>query len=282
MEELDDEKLNLNKSLINTISYAINKKMNGYNAKLDNILKKIDYNNNLNVSFIDNLNKTNIQLEEKIKHLEKIILELSKNNLNNHKCLDKIEFLNNTEFSNISEVINNTKSLENTKIEEIQNIKIDNNDKVKIIEKSTKKTKVIKSIINNDLLYKEVKIENIDIDIDNNFLMDCLNSCNINDDIKIFKKIYIDDVSKEYYPIRHIKKKLQYWNNNCMNDDNNGIYIKNTIIKNIEQCYFKINIYENYQDNIDQLIKNQEYLNQLNEQKYGEKLLSKIISIISI
>ena len=67
-----------------------------------------------------------------------------------------------------------------------------------------------------------------------------------------------------------------------MNDDNNGIYIKNTIIKNIEQCYFKINIYENYKDNIDQLIKNQEYLNKLNEQKYGEKLLTKIISIISI
>jgi hypothetical protein len=282
MEELDDEKLNLNKSLINTISYAINKKMNGYNAKLDNILKKIDYNNNLNVSFIDNLNKTNIQLEEKIKHLEKIILELSKNNLNNHKCLDKIEFLNNTEFSNISEVINNTKSLENTKIEEIQNIKIDNNDKVKIIEKSTKKTKVIKSIINNDLLYKEVKIENIDIDIDNNFLMDCLNSCNINDDIKIFKKIYIDDVSKEYYPIRHIKKKYQYWLDGHMNDDDsNGSYIKNTIIKNIEQCYFKINTCENYPD-IEQLLKNQEHINEINEQKYKDKFLLKITSLIDI
>lgn len=115
------------------------------------------------------------------------------------------------------------------------------------------------------------------------FIKDCLSNASLNDDIKMFKKMYIDNVSKEHYPIRHMKKKLQYWyDGHMMDDDTNGTYIKNTILKNIEECYFKINQCNNYTNDIEQFLKNQEHINKLSEQKYKDKFLQKIIQIISI
>jgi hypothetical protein len=68
-----------------------------------------------------------------------------------------------------------------------------------------------------------------------------------------------------------------------MNDDDvNGTYVKNVIIKNIEDCYLAINTFDNYENNIDQLLKNQEHINKLSEEKYKDKFLNKIISIITI
>jgi hypothetical protein len=43
-----------------------------------------------------------------------------------------------------------------------------------------------------------------------------------------------------------------------------------------------INILENYQNDIEQFLKNQEHINKLSEQKYKDKFLQKIIQIISI
>ena len=65
-------------------------------------------------------------------------------------------------------------------------------------------------------------------------------------------------------------------------DDSNGTYIKNTIIHNIEQLYFKVNMIEEYSNNIEQFIKNQEYIIKLNEQKYKDKFFIKLIGIINI
>jgi hypothetical protein len=106
---------------------------------------------------------------------------------------------------------------------------------------------------------------------------------NVNGDVNLFKKIYLDNVLKEYYPIRHIKNKYQYWLDGKMIDDNsNAEYIKNTIIKNIEFCYRKVNIFDNYNDNIDQFIKNQEHINKLNEIKYKDKIFASILPLIDI
>ena len=122
-----------------------------------------------------------------------------------------------------------------------------------------------------------------DLNINKDFIKECLNMSNINGDIKLFKKIYIDNILKEYYPIRHIKKKLQYWLDNHMNDDDtNGTYIKNIIFKNMETCYLKINIFDEYCENTEQFLKNQEHINKLSEQKYKDKFLTKIIQIITI
>ena len=59
-------------------------------------------------------------------------------------------------------------------------------------------------------------------------------------------------------------------------------YIKNTIIKNIEFCYRKVNIFDNYNDNIDQFIKNQEHINKFNEIKYKDKIFASILPLIEI
>ena len=139
-----------------------------------------------------------------------------------------------------------------------------------------------KSIISENIKYEynDVKLQNFDIDTD--FTKKCLHYCNIEGDLKLFKKMYIDNIPKEYYPIRHIKKKFQYWLNGHMNDDINGSYIINTIIKNIEKIYLKINTFDNYVSDMDQFFKNQEHINSLSEQKYKDKLLSKIIQLTNI
>jgi len=129
--------------------------------------------------------------------------------------------------------------------------------------------------------YRELKIENFDLDQE--FVKSCLLMNSINGDIRLFKRMYIDDVSKEYYPIRHIKKKFQYWINNHMEDDHtNGKYIKDVIIKNIETCYLKVNMYDNFLDNIEQFMKNQEHIDNITEQKYKDKFLMQITNILNI
>jgi len=135
--------------------------------------------------------------------------------------------------------------------------------------------------IENDKNYKDIKLENFELD--KNFTLKCLSMNNLNGDIKIFKKIYIDNISKEFYPLRHIKKKYQYWLDNHMNDDDkNGKYIKETLIKNISMCYMKVNKLDNYNADMEQFLKNQEHINNMSEQKYMDKFLQKIVHIIDI
>jgi len=150
--------------------------------------------------------------------------------------------------------------------------------KNKIDEKDERgRKKNSKNILNHNT--KEIKKEQYDLDED--FVKSCLNSGSIEGDIKIFKKVYINNLEKEQYPIRYTRKKFQYWYNGSMkDDDSNCTYIKNTIVQNIEDCYLNVNKYESYQDDIDQFINNQEYINKMSEQKYKERFLLKIIELI--
>jgi cell fate (sporulation/competence/biofilm development) regulator YlbF (YheA/YmcA/DUF963 family) len=165
------------------------------------------------------------------------------------------------------------------------NLKIDsksledemNDLKNKIDEKDDKGRKKTNKNLNNNI--REIKKEQYNLDEE--FVKECLNSGCIDADIKIFKKIYIDNLTKESYSIKHIRKKFQYWYNGSMkDDDSNCTYIKNTIVQNIEDCYLNVNKYESYQDDIDQFINNQEYINKMSEQKYKERFLLKIIELI--
>ena len=171
-------------------------------------------------------------------------------------------------FENIEKKINKLEERFNNLENTILNLKENNvENEVKLIE--------------NKFNYMDIKEESFDLDI--NFVKSCLNNTNIIDDIKIFKKIYIDNIPKEYYPIRHIGKKYQYWLDGHMNnDDSNGSYIKNIILRNIEKCYLKVNTIENYADEIEQFLKNQDHINKFNEEKYKENFLLKITSLINI
>jgi hypothetical protein len=252
MEEFKKDLLNdlsnYKKGLTNSLSYIINKKIDIYHNKLE------DY--------------------------------FSKNNMIINKLVETIE-----EYKNINNILIKKLNLKNNYLERIDNI--DNNEN--IIEEIKKNDIIHLDIIDNDdiiLKKKEEKDKNIiykfkDVKVelfnfDDNFVKDCLNYCNYHGDLLLFKKMYIDNVEKEHYPIRHIKKRFQYWLNGSMNDDDkNGTYIRETIIKNIELLYLKVNECDSYSD-MDIFLKNQEHINKLSELKYKESFLIKICNFIDI
>ena len=292
MSDLIDE--NIKKNLTNIVSYSINKKMNSYNSKIDSIEKKIE-NNAKSLLFIMEFLK---KLDSKIDNLKNKAPIIEKHNSIDNVDINDIninplESVNLDNIENTIKIVNldnhvkqinldnsiNTVNLKKVKIVNLteKNITINNNEDLQ-------KTSPKEILESNNLLslnYKDFKFESFILDID--FVKKCLNMNNINGDIMLFKKLYIDDIPKEYYPIRHIKKKFQYWCDGHMNDDdNNGTYIKNTIIKNIEQCYLRINNDDNYGNDIEQFLRNQEHINKLMEQKYKDKILVKVVSIIDL
>lgn len=213
---------------------------------------------------------------DKMIELQMLILDLITNNkkkikkINVNECLETENKCNDVKQTFEEEISNN----EINKIKYLT--KQLSEDEPIMDEKIKKKSQLIKNPE-----YKDVKKEVFNIDI--KIIKDCLNMNNQSGDIKLFKKMYIENIPKEYYPIRHIQKNLQYWLNNHMNDDDsNGTYIKNVIISNIENCYLSVNIFDNYSDNMEQFLKNQEHINKLSENKYKDNLLNKIISLISI
>ena len=276
-----DDSKDYKKSIFNKLTYGINKRLLSYEDKIDNILDKI--NNIINIDNTDNIDKKNNINTNNIDNsdFKKILLSINCFN-------EKFEILN-------ERMINIEKHLDHffIKNDVVKNDVVKNdivkNDVVKndIVKNDiVKNDAVINDAIKNDdnNFYKELKVETfLNLNINKDFIKECLNMSNINGDIKLFKKIYIDNILKEYYPIRHIKKKLQYWLDNHMNDDDtNGTYIKNIIFKNMETCYLKINIFDEHCENTEQFLKNQEHINKLSEQKYKDKFLTKIIQIITI
>lgn len=243
------------------------------------------------------------------KEYETILLKLDENNKLLHKILS---IINITNIDSIKTSRHKSNKIENRNDSNDDNDDNDNNDnndssynnnKVNysilranhLTSDSTKAVASLADTVNNNLeegnnkkkknknkcYYKEIKRESINID--QNIVKRCLDNCNLQSDVDLFKIIYTDTTYKEYYPIRHIKKKFQYWLDNKMNDDDtNGSYIKNTILKNIEELYLKINNYENYSSNIEQFLKNQEHINILMEEKYKDRFLAKIIETIVI
>lgn len=276
----------LKKNLINIINYTINKKMNMQNSKLDYIIEKIDYNLKLTLVIMENLkNNYNINDEDfdnNLICLKKMNLELNesiKNDVNEDNIIiekeDEVIVEKENEVIDVKEII----------IEKEDEV-IEKENEV-IIEKEIIKENIKKKNLNkkntDEIIVKYKDIKNEYFDIDNEFIKNCLNNTNINGDIKLFKKMYIDKISKEYYPLRHIKKKFQYWlDDHMVDDDSNGSYIKNTILRNISECYLRVNTYENYSNNIEQFLSNQDHINKLMEEKYKDKFLNKLVTIIDL
>jgi hypothetical protein len=259
------------------------------NNSVDNIVI-----NDLNINSLDNIKI--IDLENSVKQinlkndqvLEKVSGKRSAGIRSNSLVDDSIDLLTNKYSNNmldssshsslLSPEINKV-NLNTVKIVNLtdKNITLNSNQDLQ----KTFSEEITESDNLLSLNYKDFKSESFILDT--NFVKKCLDMNNINGDIILFKRLYIDDIPKEYYPIRHIKKKFQYWRDGHMNDDDNsGTYIKNTIIKNIEQCYLRINNDDNYGNDIEQFLRNQEHINKLTEQKYKDKILSKVISIIEL
>ena len=172
-------------------------------------------------------------------------------------------------------ILNKLVNIEN-KIQYLENIILKNN--LNELTEQTDISELSEITELTDLTHKELRNELFDLD--KTFIKDCLNMYSIQGDVKLFKKMYIDNIPKECYAIKYTKRKYQYWLNNCLINDISGNHIKNIVIKNIEQCYTSINIYDEYTDNIDIFLKNQDYITKLSDDKYKDLFLTKIRKLI--
>jgi hypothetical protein len=301
MDELEEF---LKKTINNTINYNIKKIKGGHVGNYEDVIK---LQNDFNKTIMKTINQNNEELQEKIKLMETQLVDISTTVLKlqeqNGQLASMINSLlenKNTLASTIgfpmendiildnpyplercisepSQKLNSSDIIQNT----MQQQSYQNLSKLSTKNGSTSFNDMIQDLQNQEMLYKDLKIEDYDLDFD--FIQKCLHGQSMQNDLKIFKKIYIDNVPCGYYSIRNIKKKYQYWLNGTMNnDDDHGTYIKDTLSSNIYNCYLKINNYDNYAEDIDQFVKNQEYILNLNEQKYKDKLFAQIIKIIQI
>jgi hypothetical protein len=293
MEEDPEIEKNLKKYLSNTINSSVNKKIFKNEAKIDELMEKSD-------KIIQLLNNLNNRME----NIEKVL------SLNNHNLITRNELFDNfIENNDTPKPLQKSESNSNIDLlKKMNEIMSNNNNEIECNnnteeDKSSEKKKVSKvkkqkeTIINTQIQnqthnqnqlqdtiltkYIEVKVKHFDID--EKIIKKYLNMNSTNGDIQLFKKMYIENVAKEYIPIRHIKKKFQYWiSDHMQDDDTNGEYIVSTVLKNIELCYMKVNNMDNYGDDIDQFLKNQEHINRLHDIKYKEKIMALIISNVDI
>jgi hypothetical protein len=246
------------------------------NEKHKNEMNKLESNYDFNNEYIE-LSKNN--LGDSVGSVELYISNELKTDLLIDKPINILTDIYNDELES-NELLNSNSN------ETFNETYIDSfNDSIKYLSSNNSNKKSVKQVNKtkktSSSLYKEVRVEEFNIDTD--FIKECLSQCCLDGDIKLFKKMYIDDVEKTHYPIRHIKKKYQYWFDNKMNDDDpNGTYIKNTVIQNIENAYLSVNIYHEDETEMDDFIKNQEHISKLSEQKYREQFMKKIIGIITI
>lgn len=305
------EKGDLTKNILNKVSYFINKKLNNINYnKIDNINENVQIllneyekqnkylNNKINVleSLLILMNKDMNDLKKKIKNKNFVCSSNSSNNLvnsnssnnlspkyDNKKELDfnNISLLNHNEENELSDLNEFINIQKNNDLNEFINIEENNNlNELNNIEKN-KLNQEIPIIKVNSFSNFYIDIKKEKLELDNSFIKKCLESHTINADLKIFKKIYIEDIPNSCYSIRTIKGNYQYWLNNKMNDDDeNGTYIKDIIIHNISNAYLEANNFDHYFQDNDLFIKNQEYILDMNKQKYKDKLFNNILKII--
>ena len=243
----------LNKNFLNRIHYLLNKKLNQFNLnKVDSIYQNTQ-------TLIKEFEKQNQKLNNKISVLENLMILMNKE-INDLK--KKLKTKNNKELIEENKNMNLI-----DEIIEIENKELYNKNEIKKVSSF------------NNYECREIKKEKLQLDID--FAKKNLHNHNINSDFQIFKSLYINNIPQTNYPIRHINGNYQYWCNEKMNtDDENGNYIKDTIIDNIMNLYLEINNYDDYKDDNDLFLKNQEYILNMAKPKYKDKFFKNILKII--
>ena len=147
--------------------------------------------------------------------------------------------------------------------------------KVKIIEEPRPK----KTCIDN------FEVCNVfdEIEIDPEFVRGCLDKCDVNGDMKLFREIFVKRFTRETLMIRYLGgKNYQYRRAGLWIDDHHGSYLRHVVLKILEKAYMHVNELENYTNNTDQFISNQEHIIGLSDDKYVEKLLNQINQAIDI
>jgi hypothetical protein len=251
-----NQEIDTNKNFLNRIHYLINKKLSTLNLnKIDNIYENTQ-------TMLKEYEKQNNKLNNKINVLENLMILMNK------------------EIIELKKKVKNNKNVKEIVVEE----KVKNKDLIsEIMELENSELNAPKELVRvssmTGMEYKEIKKEKIILDIE--FVKNNLHNHNMSSDMKLFKKIYISEFQQTDYSIRHINGNYQYWLNGKMNnDDENANYIKDTVITNISNIYLDINLYDNYKEDMDLFLKNQEYILDMNKQKYKDKFFKNILKII--
>lgn len=118
--------------------------------------------------------------------------------------------------------------------------------------------------------------------IDPNIGNASLKDANINADITIFKKMYIDDIDPNKRCIRYLDKNIfQYWKNDQWINDVGGEYIKKIVMKNIQSYYLTLNLYNKYKyKDSEDFLKNQVHIHSISTPKYKNKLIDIIKNVL--
>lgn len=132
---------------------------------------------------------------------------------------------------------------------------------------------------NNDIDIREIITQSFDSELDVNFIKECLEKNNIKDDILILKKIYFSGEPASHSLRYYNDKKIEYWSNGKWNYDSN--YLIDTLVKNIHATYLLTNNFDNYDDDVDQFMKNQTYIMEIYTDKYKERLLKLLITTLN-
>lgn len=141
-----------------------------------------------------------------------------------------------------------------------------------------------------DKSIKKNKIEHFEVTdifqmegIEHEFVRECLEKCDITGDIRLFRRLFIKNIPKDQQIVRYFGgKNYQVKRNDLWIDDLNGIYIKSVLSKIFEKSYIIVNDLDHYNTNIDQFLINQDHITQFDDDKYMEKLMSQISSIIDV
>ncbi len=137
---------------------------------------------------------------------------------------------------------------------------------------------------------KKKKIEHFEVTdifqiegIEPEFVRECLEKCDITGDIRLFRRLFIKNIPKDQQIVRFLGgKNYQVKRNDLWIEDLNGIYIKSVLARIYEKSYIVVNELDHYNGNIDQFLINQDHITQFDDDKYMEKLMSQISTIIDI
>lgn len=119
--------------------------------------------------------------------------------------------------------------------------------------------------------------------LDKKIVKKYLSARNIIGDIKFIKELMFKNLEQECYPIRNIdgRKNYQYYYNNKWFEDTGGEYIKQELAKILDKNYRKVNQFTS-QSEMDDMVDNQKYINNLKTEKYMNKLLGNLKKFINI
>jgi len=122
-------------------------------------------------------------------------------------------------------------------------------------------------------------IKNGRFDLSKEFSKKMLEKATLEADFKMFKEYYINNIAE--FSIKKISQsKMKYWDGEKWVYDVNFTNLKKIIIGNIRKAYTRVNTLKYYENDLEQLEKNQEHINMLNDDNMDSRYVKRLIKRI--